>query len=419
MRHFTEGILPKRHTSLGRRVTATAPGVVMLLALLWLGHDLGTADRIVLFRYLSMAFAGVMAFITPHMLFPDGDKTLIQQLNLSPRHLFLHHLTKIRALWLFSIAAVIIIAFGDTAEPAGTFHEKTRLLGTGIIALSGIMLYGLYRFATIGEISQRWNEGKIGKQIFDSMEKVGKSTPVGAGMYPTFISTILVTFVGMMSVVISAAIPQAHLAILPFAALAAYSGYRLSSEMKRYDRLYYQSDAFYEELFTNPVTGTKESREPAGYDAIYWVPQRWRPAVWTQVIQLDRKRPMGRIIALLSFTYFLLIYLGVPESWHSGWLLFWILSKNMLAWPSSQPPMSPPLFHWWIMPPKDWIAARFFLQQRWTLALLLTTGAAALFSESVGWITVGYWILLDIAVALATAIILTRINEYAFKKRYI
>ncbi|MBP3191145.1 hypothetical protein [Natronogracilivirga saccharolytica] len=416
---MTDRIIPKRHTSPGRRITAVAPGIVLLLALFWLGHDLNIDERIVLFRYLCMAFAGAMAFITPHLLFPDGDKTLIQQLNLSPRHLLLHHVTKVKALWFFSIAAVFIIAFGDSSQPTGSFHEKTRLLGMGIVALSAVMLYALYCFATIGETSQRWNEGKIGKQVFDSMEKVGKSTPVAAGMYPTFISTILVTFFGMMSVVVSASIPQAQLAVVPFAALAAYSGFRLGREAKRYDRLYYQSDAFYDELFTNPSTGTKESREPAGYDAVYWVPGRWRPAVWSQIIQLDRKRPMGRIIALLSFTYFLLIYLGVPESWHSGWLIFWILSKNMLAWPASQKAMSPPLFHWWMMPPHDWIAARFFLQLRWTFVLLLTTAAAALFSGAVTWTAVGIWIILDVFVSLLSAVVLTRINEYAFKKRYV
>lgn len=419
MKRLTTRIIPKKEITLARRITAIVPGLVLLSALGWLGYDLDPADRMVLFRYLAMAFAGGMAFITPHLLFPDADKTLILQLNLSPRHLFLHHLAKLRPLWLFAVAALLIITFGDLNQPIAHFSEKTRLFTTGLIALTAIMMYALYRFVTIGALSQNWNEGKAGKWMFVSMEKIGKSTPLDAGMFPTFISTILVTFTGMMSVVISAAVPHPHLGILPFVLFAAYSGYRLTKEIPRYDRLYYQSDAFYDELFTNPVTGLKESREPASYDAIYWVPQRWRAAVWTQIIQIDRKRPMGRIIALLTFTYWLLIWLGVPETWHSAWMVFWILSKNMLAWPTTDPRISPPVFHWWMMPPRDWMIARFFLQVRWTLTLFLTVGAAALLSGPVGWNAVWFWIMFDVLASAASAVILTRNNEYAFQKRYV
>ncbi len=419
IRPLTYRTIPRRHTSLARRVTAMVPGLVMLLALLWLSHDLALADRTVLFRYLAMAFAACMAFITPHLLFPDSDKTLILQLNPSPRRLFLHQLVKLRALWLFGIMAAAVIAFGDSTAPAQEFHEKTRLFATGILALTAIMIYALYRFVTIGERSQRWNEGKSGRRLFETLDSVGKSTPLDAGMLPTFMSTIMVTFVGMMSVVVAAAIPQVHLAVLPFVLFLGYAGFRLSREIVRFDRLYYQSDAFYDELFTNPVNGTRESREPATYDAIYWVPSRWRAAVWTQIIQLDRKRPMGRIIALLSFTYWLLIWLGTPDSWHTGWLVFWVLAKNMLAWPVAGSSLSPPVFHWWMMPPGDWVIARFFLQTRWTLALILTVAAAALFSSAVSWQSVPVWAVADVVVSAASAWLITRNNESAFKKQYV
>ncbi len=415
---LTYRAIPGRHVSAARRITAMIPGLVILLALLWLAHELALEERIVLFRYLAMAFAGCMAFITPHMLFPDGDKTLVLQLNPSPRRLFLHHLVKLRALWLYGLAAIAVIAFGDSVNPAQDFHEKTRLFAAGLIALTAIILYALYRFATIGASSQRWNEGKSGRRLFESLDSVGKSIPVDAGMFPTFLSTILVTFVGMMVVVVSAAIPHMVLAILPFVLFLGYSGFLLGREIRHYDRRYYQSDAFYYELFTNPATGSKESREPASYGSIYWVPKRWRAAVWTQLVQLDRKRPMGRIIALLSFTYWLLIWLGTPESWHAGWLLFWILAKNMLAWPVSDPAISPPVFHWWMLPPRDWMIARFFLQTRWTLAFLLTVAAAALFSEAASWQAVWMWTLADVAVSAVSAWLLSRSNEFAFRRRY-
>ncbi len=415
---LTYRTIPGRHVPAARRITALVPGLVLLSALLWLSHDLVLEDRIVLFRYLAMAFAACMAFITPHLLFPDGDKTLILQINPSPRRLFLHHLVKLRGIWLYGLAAAAVIAFGDSAAPGQDFHDKTRLFGTAIIALTAIMLYALYRFVTIGASSQRWNEGKAGRRLFETLDSVGKSTPADAGMFPTFLSTILVTFAGMMSVVLSAAIPHAVLAVLPFVLFLGFAGYRLGREVRSYDRLYYQSDAFYDELFTNPATGTKESRQPATYESIYWVPERWRAAVWTQIVQLDRKRPMGRIIALLTFTYWLLIWLGTPVTWHAGWLLFWIIAKNMLAWPVSVSAVSPPLFHWWMMPSGDWMIARFFLQIRWTLALLLTVSTAALFSDSVSWSAVWMWTLVDMAVSAISAWLLTRNNEFAFRKRY-
>lgn len=413
------GKIPRKNISAARRITSIMPGMMLLLALAWLSHDLATHDRVILFRYMAMAFAGVMAFITPHLLFPDSDKTLILQLNLSPRELFLHHLIKLRPLWLFAIGALLIVTFVDLAEPAAGLRQKGLLVITGTIALSAMMIYALYRFVTIGGLSQRWNEGKIGRQAFDSLEKIGKSSPIGAGMYPTFISTILVTFAGMMSVVISSALPHPLLAILPFALFAAYSGFQLYRSGRQYDTLYYQSDAFYDELFTNPSTGLRESREPAGYNAIYWVPGRWRPAVWSQIIQLDRKRPMGRIIALLTLTYWLLIWLGVPESWHAGWLVFWIMAKNLLAWPAADKRLSPPMFHWWMMPPRDWTIARFFIQLRWTLTLFLTVAAAAVMSGAVGWHEVWFWTLFDLVICAGSAWLITRSNELAFKNSYL
>ncbi|MDG5766079.1 hypothetical protein QA596_01285 [Balneolales bacterium ANBcel1] len=418
MRHIPSSSLPKKNVSPGRRVTSLMPGFMLLLALGWMGHDLPLEERIVLFRYLAMAFAGVMAFITPHLLFPDADKTLILQLNLSPRKLFLHHCVKLRPLWGFAMAALLLTAFGDAVSPAADTARKLQLLGTGALALSAIMLYALYRFVTIGGLSQRWHEGKIGRRAFDSMEKIGKGSPVSAGMYPTFISTILVTFAGMMIVVIASAIPHPLLAILPYAAFAGYAGTQLYRAGRRYDRLYYQSDAFYDELFTNPSTGLRDSREPARYEAIYWVPGRWRPAVWSQLIQLDRKRPMGRIIALLTFTYWLLIWLGVPESWHALWLVFWVMAKNLLAWPASDRRISPPMFHWWMMPPRDWVIVRFFMQVRWTLALFLTVAAAAVMSGAVGWTDVWFWTAFDLGVCIASAWVITRSNEYAFQRKY-
>ena len=418
MKPLTYRTIPGRYSPLARRITAMAPGLALLSALLWLSHDLGLDERIVLFRYLAMAFSACMAFITPHMLFPDSDKTLILQINPSPRRLFLHHLVKLRALWLFALAGAAIIAFGDTVTPAQEFNEKTRLFATAIIALTAIMLYALYRFVTIGEQSQRWNEGKAGRRFIESLDSVGKNTPLDAGMFPTFMSTIMVTFVVMMSVVAASAIPQVNLAVLPFVLFLGYAGYRISREIGQFDRRYYQSDAFYDELFTNPATGTKESREPASYEAIYWVPARWRAAAWTQIIQLDRKRPMGRIVALLGFTYWLLIWLGTPDTWHAGWLIFWILSKNMLAWPVAGSALSPPVFHWWLMPSFDWVIARFFLQTRWTLAFFVTVAVAALFSETVSWQSVWLWTLVDVTISAVSAWLLTRSNELSLKKQF-
>lgn len=415
---LTYRTIPGRNVSPVRRMTAMTPGLVLLSALFWLSHDLAVGDRIVLFRYLGMAFAASMAFLTPHLLFPDADKTLILQINPSARRLFVHHLVKLRAIWLYALAAAAVIAFGDSTGPSQAFHEKIRLFGTGILGLTAIMLYAQYRYVTIGKASQRWNEGTSGQRLFASLNAVGKSTPADAGMFPTFLSTIMVTFVGMMSVVASAAMPHEAGAVLPFLLLLGYAGYRLTGHIRHYDRLFYQSDAFYDELFTNPSASTGESRAPAPYESVYWVPERWRAATWTQIVQLDRKRPMGRIIALLTFTYWVLIWLGTPESWHAGWLMFWILAKNMLSWPVSSAVVSPPVFHWWMMPPGEWLVARFFLQIRWTLALLLTVSAAALFSGSTNWNAVWMWTLADVAISAVAAWLLTRNNEVAFRKRY-
>ena len=406
-------ILPHIPVPVVQRIVSLVPGLVMLLALVWVVHDLPMGERLVLLRYLMMAFAAFMAFLTPHMLFPEPEKTLMMQLNLSPRYLFLHQTERLKALWGFAVAAAFVVAFVDLHHPEVAFDERTRLFATGVLGMSAIMAYALYRYVTIGERSQRWSEGSGGLAVV--RQQAGRD----AALYPSFLSTIMVTVAGMMAVVISAAIPWASLQWVPLLGLLGLAVWRLSQMMPVYDRHFYQCDAFFSELFTNPATGRQEAREPARYESIYWVPERWRAAVWTQIVQMDRKRPMGRLVILLTATWWALLWLQAPPALVTGWLVFWVLAKNMLSWPSANRRLSPPLFHWWMLPPRDWAVVRFFLQVRWTLALFLTVAVAAVFSGSVGWGQLAFWVSVDLVASAASAWVLTRQNEYAFLRRFV
>lgn len=412
--------IPRQEIPIGRRITSLLPGAALLIALIWLSSPLDITGRILLFRYLIMLFAAVMAFITPHLLFPDPQKSLLLLLNLSPKKLFYYHLLRLKAPGLFAVASLLIIAYTDTSNPLGNLLQKSQLLFEGTIALIAILLYALYRYATLGDASQKWNEGKRAEDKTGYiLQKMGTAHALKAGLFPTFLSTMMVTFTGMMSVVLYSAIPNPVFAGTPFILFAGWSAWKLKKNLSSYDRHLYQSDAFYDELFANPVTGTKEGRDPVSHDAVYWVPLRWRHAVWSQMIQMDRKRPMGRIILLLSATWWLLLWMGVPDSWNIAWLFFWILSKNMLLWPSTKKKISPPSFHWWLMPPSDWVAVRFFLQLRWIPALFLTLTIPALFSSSFGGTDVALWIALDLLISLLSAVIMSLNNEFTYKKRYL
>ncbi|MDI6402813.1 hypothetical protein QLX67_12470 [Balneolaceae bacterium ANBcel3] len=412
-------ILSKEKRPAASLVTAYVPACAVLLIVGWISHSLEISERVLLLRYISMIIAGIYAFITPHLLFPDSRKTLLQQLNPSQALLFRYQARLLRPITVLSIAVLFIIAYFDLRSPLDALLFKTQMFSNGALFLISITLYALFRYLSIAERSQKWNEGLSGKKGMDALKEIGIVSPLSRGMYPTFMSTVMVTVAGMMAVVLSAAIPVFWATSIPFILFLGYVAIRIRSNLFRYDRLFYQSDAFYSELMGQSLGKTGEARKPAPYKAIYWVPSRWRHAVWTQTVQMDRKRPMGRIIALFCILFWLLLWLGSPMSWVYAWLAIFILSKNLLLWPVSETSLSPPVFQWWIMGTTDWILARFFLQLRWIPPLILTLGAAALFSDSFRWIDAGYVIAFDVCISCITSWGFTRINEISFKKRFI
>src|SRR5690606_9618249 len=194
--------------------------------------------------------------------------------------------------------------------------------------------------------------------------------------------------------------------------LAAGAAWRLAGRRHGYDRPFYTTSALYAEAFGGGGP-PRALRRPIPFDSLYWVPRRRRPAVWAGLVQLDRRFPMGRFVALGLAPIVLAAVLGAPAGALAALLLAFVLAKNA-AVALAAPPLLPVPFALALHPPGRWAAVRFWMSARWVLPLGLALSAAALFLPGRSWPWVLAWLALDVAAAAGAAVLVTLAREHRF-----
>ncbi|MEX0685572.1 MAG: hypothetical protein WD267_01305 [Balneolales bacterium] len=415
------------------KITRTQPTLLSRIALLLvagmlfyatmlLSGDATIQQRIVAGRFWGFALAGFFAFIIPHILFPDKRLDLIQLLNLEPKTLMLHQAKKLFPLILIIYVTFFLLSFFDPADWQSSLDQKIILFSRWIIFTTSVACYSFYRFVIIGLLSQQWHEGKRGKKIISGLKQTGQAIAIPPGMIPSLMATSMISIVGMMLVVVTAyltAFPYSILSYLPGLILLLYSSYRLGNLVPVFDSHFYRDNAFYDELFRNPKAFNRDGREPVTYDAVYWVPHAWRHAVWACLRQLDRRLPMGRIMLLFIIFLWFLFWIDVSLDLISAWLILMITAKNAVSYILTTGPFAPLPFQLTIQSPFSWILTRFFVNIRWTPAIILALGVVSVFRSDIGFTLPIYWALFDLIFSLLTALIITGLHEYQFKKRYV
>ena len=118
------------------------------------------------------------------------------------------------------------------------------------------------------------------------------------------------------------------LAWVPGLLLLAWSAETLRRLLPAYDRAFYATNAFYSEIFRRAGGVRVADREPIPYRAVYWAPRRWKPSVWASLLQLDRKLPLGRFIALGHVALWLLFFRDAAPDTIAVYLVLFIAAKN-------------------------------------------------------------------------------------------
>ncbi len=360
-----------------------------------------------------------MAFILPHVLFPDSNFAAIQLLNFSPGQIISYQIRNQRFLLITILISYLIIAFFD---PGGWDHEiiqKTTILFDGILFLAGIFSLSYYLYARVGIESQAWQEGLKGAKVRDFQKETG-SVQVSPGSLPTFQTTIIITLAGMLSVVFGAYVSELiHFRIewLPgiFLIIIGFSLIRKNASV--FDRFFYQTHAFYSD-FLSDSSGSETANRTATYQSIYWVPERWKPSAWAGIVQIDRYFPMGRIVFLGHFILWLLFYFGSAPFIRNSYLFLFVLLQNTSIYLLLNKRIGPVSWNYRIQKPTDWVLTRFFIQIRWLLPFILSLTLLVTFTDSFNFMDLMAWSIGFIFTDLFGSIIFTFSHEPQFLSQY-
>jgi hypothetical protein len=378
--------------------------------LLGSGADVGT--RAAGLRLWALAAAGVFALAPPNTLLPDPNTTLLQRLNWPSRRLLRYQLGRMGPLAALAAVPAALLAYADPAAPLQHLGAKTAALGQALLLMGGAAGDSFVHFATLGPRSQAWQEGQAGTWYARAVEERGQGVSLPRGLVPALFATTRCFAVALTAVLVSAAGAQAGLPIVTWGAglaLAGWAALRLRRHRTGYDRHFYQTTAFYSEVMGGGVTASE--RAPVPFDALYWVPSRWRPAVWASLRQLDRRLPLGRLVVLAHAGLWLLCLRGAPSSFVAGYLSVVFIAQTATCGLLTTPTAAPPPFQLTLQSIGDWIGTRTFVNLRWLGAHVGSLALVALFDDAYGAAWIGGWAGAHVGLSLTAAIVATSIHE--------
>lgn len=364
-------------------------------------------------RLWAIVGAGVFAVAPPNVLFPDPNVSMVQRLNWSPARLLRYQGRRLGPLVLLVAVPALLIAYGDPGGPLRRLGLKTAALGQVLLLLVGTALDSFVHFATLGARSQAWQEGRAGQWYARTVEEQGKGVSLPRGLVPALFATTRCFTVAIGAVVATAAAAQVGtglLAWIPGTLLLGWAGARLWRRHPTYDRHFYHTTAFYAEVLGGGTVAATD-REPVPYDALYWVPKRWRPATWASVRQLDRRLPLGRLVAVAHLGLWLFCIRGVDPIFVTTYLLVVMIGQVAACAVLGTPSAAPPPFQISVQSVADWIGTRTFVNLRWFGPHVGSLGLVALFGNTYGLQWVMAWAAVHLVLSVAAAGVVTLATE--------
>jgi hypothetical protein len=392
--------------------------IVRAAALLLLAGALGGVAAVMadaptaresLLRYTFAAVA-VLAVAPIHVLLPDQAVPWLQRLNPPPGGLLRRALGR----WAGVVAATLAPVLGLAIYRGGgvsALEAALVIIGLGALAFERTMI--------LGPLSQAWQEGTRGELYRRLIARDARaSLQVPHGMVPGTLSSAVLFAVGAGAILatVAAAAASSALGWVPGGVLAGWGGVRLARLAPGFDRAFYHTSGLYEELLRGG--GVRAGRAALGYEAVYWVPRRWRPHAWAGLLQLDRRLPLGRLVALGVLGLWGVLVWGVSEAAVVGYIAVGLLARNATILLHAAPHLSPAARHLAFQSVSDWAATRFWINARWVLATAGALGVAALFSARIGWGHVAAGVGLDLLLAALTALAATYTTEHRLRRRY-
>ena len=399
--------------------------IVFLIPIMALGigltNDLNFNEKIVLSRYMMFMQAGLLAFITPWIMFPQKPIWFSQMMNPNSTQIIRIFIHRMGHLWILMTVFMSTIVFYNTQ----TEHILTLFYFwvDAMLFTTGICLFASVRFLKIGTISQLWQEGKRGEKFLAYLKEAGNGPGVPAGSLPTIGTTGLVALIGMITVIFSSwllAIFQLPVYSLSGIILLPIGLISWVYHIKKIDQDYYHSQGFYNELFRNPGGRADAGRDPIPIKSLYWVPGMIKPQLWLTLRQMDRKIPVGRLLLVSFLFYWSLIYGGMLSLQLLLIIPFLvILIKNLVILKMDNKPYSSIVYRSQLTTEYGWFWVRVFIGIRWMVPIQLALMLTIWFVDDIQSVMWQWWILADIISLLILNVFatiknyLTSIRQYA------
>lgn len=418
---MTDSILKRKPHHPVAVVTGWLLVLMFVYAFVTISSEADTGQRFIYLRYFSFILSGFFAFATPHLLYPDKKLPLFRLMNPDRKTLLQLQFRQLN-FWIgLILAGQFILVFFDTANPTGITPEKIKMAASGILFTLSISMLSLILYVRLGQQSQEWQEGKRGRRFMESLSDQGKSTGTPAGTLPTIIVTIIITAGGMLSVVFATwltAVTGIYLEWIAAVLLLIPGIWLMAISLPVYDRLFYQTNAFYFEIFKDPGNRGQEEWEPVPFKALYWIPKPFRPAAWISLLQFDRKLPLGRVMVVCHLVLWVLIYTDAAYTLINLWLGGFIILQNAASYLLITAPFAPLSFQTNHFSISAWIGARLFVNLRWffplVLNLLFLTAVSSVFSYE----DIIFWSGLHLFFAILFSVLFTTLHELRYRKIY-
>lgn len=346
--------------------------LTIILGLFWVGES-SMENRIVTTRYLLLILVALTAFLTPYLLYPDRNSTLMQLGNISSDHLMIYLLKRIlKIIWPVYLLFTVMM-FGDIYTSDQLLVSKTANAASAFLIFTGLILISMIRYVKSGLDSQFWKESEKGRELRKKMADYFKY-PIDPGSIPSLFNTVLIVTLGSVVIILTAIIGQSMSGVGVLLFSLIFFGGSVAFVYNHSDgflKNYYASNAFFLEFFGSNLKGEDVTSKHEVVH-LWWVPTHLKAHVWQFLVQLDRKIPAGRVVFTGHlFIWFLAYQKPDPEFLAVVWILFALLHHLFIIL-TFQAEMSPGWLLRWVASKWVWLFSRFWMQLRWLIPLLLS-----------------------------------------------
>lgn len=369
-------------------------------------------ERMFALRLTLFALSGIIAFILPYLSFPDRHSGQFQILNLAPSVIHEAYFRTHRAFLMIVCIVLLMVTLGDIRGLFGIESVQLVQFLYSCLFTSGLYMLAAADYLKIGSKSQQWREGDGGGVSRPWLGEITQAQ-VAPGSVPSLIISVKIAVIGMMGVVTGAWLSsffgfpgELSVAILLF----AVGIWKFIILRQQADRYYYQTNAFFGEFFG---TGSSSDlgREALAVRQLWWIPKRWKAHSWALMLELDRRIPSGRIIAVGHLFLWIMAYQGQNSvDMLYLWAGFAVCHHALLLFTASES-LAP---IWWLRHLDSglhWVLSRFWAQVRWVFPVAVGMGVMKVLFGYFTWAAIGWVCLLYLVSGALISLILSLQHE--------